>query len=162
MGWVANFVDKLMAAQDSVLAEVAEETKKQGYGRAARVIVDGPQGGIFELWFCEQGVRPKPPNVQIKNTVYLTEDTLLDLITPNIKIDELVNLIETHGLAKTMPKLLPRLDFRTALANGSIKVSGDHSDVDSEEWSQILDKVLLRVAFPIVVQGLLRKAKTRR
>lgn len=161
MGWVANFVDSLMASQGNILPDIAEEKKKAGYGRAARLIIDGPGGGVFDLAFTPQGLRPKPADLQIKNTIYLTEDTLLDLVTPNIDLHALVELIESQGFDQSMAKLLPRLDFRTAYANGLIRVGGDKSSVDAEEWSQLLDRVLLKVAFPIVVRGILRKVQRR-
>lgn len=163
MAWVENFLNRLMNRQGSVLFDVPEEKKKAGYGRAAELIVDGPGGGVFSLWFCEQGVRPKPENVEIKNQVYMTEETLLDLITPDLELDKLIEAIEKKGgiIEEAIPSLYPRLDFRTALANGLITISGDVADVDSEEWSRILENVLLRIAFPIVVKGLLRKAEEK-
>jgi len=163
MAWVENFLNRLMNRQGSVLVDVPEEKQKAGYGRSAELIVDGPGGGVFSLWFCEQGVRPKPENVEIKNQVYMTEETLLDLITPDLELDSLIEAIEKKGgiMEEAIPSLYPRLDFRTALANGLITISGEVADVDSEYWSRILENVLLRIAFPIVVKGLLRKAEKK-
>lgn len=158
MGWVTNFFNRAMAIQENVLFDFPEDKRMAGYGRAAEVIIDGPQGGVFELWFCEQGVRPKPQDVEIKNQVYMTEETLLDMITPDLDLDSLVDLIEREGsIEKAILRLYPRLDFRSALANGLVTVGGEMSDVDSEEWSRILENVLLKIAFPIVIKGLLKK-----
>lgn len=160
--WVKNFFDRIMSLQNNVLYDFPEERRKQGYGRAAKMIVDGDGGGIFELWFCDTGLRPKPPDVSIKTTVYMTEDTLLDLITPNVDIDTLVALIEKEGgIDKAIPRLYPRLDFRTALANRLITISGDKPDVDSEEWAQIIERVLLKIAFPLVIRSMLKKSKKK-
>jgi len=162
MGWVANLFKRMESIQYDVFYDIPEEKRKEGYGRAAKLIVDGPEGGIFERWFCEQGVQPKPPEVEIKNTAFMTERTLLDLITPDVDLDTLVALIEETGsVEKAAPRLYPRLDFRTALANGLILISGDKPDVDSEEWAQILDRALMKIAFPIVIRGMLRKAKKK-
>lgn len=162
MGWVANFLNRIMAIQGNILYDYPEEKKEVGYGRAAELIIDGPEGGVFELWFCEEGVRPKPPGVEIKNEVYMSEETLLDLITPDLDLDSLVKVIEREGtIEDAVTHLYPRLDFRTGLANGLVTVGGEMSDVDSEEWSRILENVLLKIAFPIVIKGLLRKAQRR-
>lgn len=163
MGWVKNFIDGAMKLQGNVLPDYSENKRKAGYGRSARLIIDGEEGGVFDLWFCEEGVRPKPEGVVIKNTVYMKEDTLLNLITPDIDLDILVETIDKEGgLEKALSKMLPRLDFKTAYANDLIIVSGENSDVDSEEWARILENVLMKIAFPIVVKGLLRrKAKVR-
>jgi len=161
MAWVANFLNRLMAIQENILYDFPEEKRQAGYGRAAQLIVKGPGGGKFDLWFCEQGVRPKPEGVKVKNTVYMTEDTLLDMVSPDIDLDDLVNIIEKEGgIDKAISRLRPRLHFRTAVANGLVVVSGSTSDVDSEEWARILDNVVNKIAFPIVIKGLLkRKAK---
>lgn len=158
MGWVHNFIKRAMAIQENVLYDFTEEKKQAGYGRAARIIVNGSEGGIFDLWFCEKGVRPKPENVEVKNTVYMTEDTLLDLITPDVGLETLAEIVNRQGgLEKALTQIYPRLDFRTAIANGLVVVSGETSDIDSEEWSRILENVLLKISFPIVIKGLLRK-----
>jgi len=162
--WVENFFRRAMQIQRTVLDTVSEDKRKQGYGRAAKAIVDGPNGGIFQLWFAERGIEPKPPEVPIKNTVYMTEETLLNLITPDVDLDTLVSLVEKAGSIENIAfQLYPRLDFRTALANRLVVVGDeDKADVDSEEWAQIIEKFLLKIAFPIVIRGLLRKARERR
>lgn len=160
MSWVHNFFKRAMAIQENVLYDFSQEKREAGYGRAARILVGGPEGGVFDLWFCEQGVRPKPENVEIKNIVYMTEDTLLDLITPNVDLDVLAEKVEREGgLGNALTRIYPRLDFRTALANDLVVVSGETSDIDSEEWSRIIEAFLLKIAFPIIVKGLLRKGR---
>ncbi|MBA7657081.1 hypothetical protein ES703_65011 [subsurface metagenome] len=162
MGWVKNFLGRLISVQNDVLHDIPEEKRKEGYGRAAKMIIDGPEGGIFDLWFTESGIQEKPPDVPIKTSVYMSDDTLLALITPDADLDTLVSLIDKEGgIDKVIPQLYPRLDFRTALANRLITVSGDKPDVDSEEWAQIIEKVLLKIAFPIVVRGILRKRREK-
>jgi len=161
-GWVGNFLDRVMAIQANVLYDIPEEKRQQGYGRAAKMIVDGPGGGIFEFWFSEK-LEPKPPDVPIKNTVYMSEDTLLNLITPDVDLDTLVSLIKrTGGVKEAISQLYPRLDFRTALANRLITISGDTADVDSEEWAQLIEKAVLKIGFPIVIRGMLRKAREKK
>lgn len=162
MGWVANFIDRSKNLQKSILYEVPETKRKEAYGRAARLIVDGPEGGKWDLWFTEDGIADKPDDVPIKNTIYMLEGTLLDLITPDVDTDTLVQVIEEEGgLDKAVYRLRPRLDFRYALANGLVVFDGERPDVDSEEWSQIIEKFLNRIAFPMVIRGLL-KAKEKR
>lgn len=161
-GWVKNFLDRLITIQTDVLYDIPEEKRQQGYGRAAKLIIDGPEGGVFDLWFSESGVQEKPPDMPTKTSVYMSEDTLLNLITPDVDSEALVGLVEkSGGISEAIPQLYSRLDFRTGLANNLIVVSGDKPDVDSEEWAQIIEKVLLKIAFPIVVRGILRKTKTK-
>lgn len=160
MAWVANFINRLMAVQQNVLFDFPEEKRRAGYGRAARIIVSGSAGGVFDLWFCEQGVRHKPKKVKIKNEVHMTDETLLNLITPDIDLDNLVDIVERGGgIEKAVTSMYPRLDIRTAIANGLVTIGGDTSDVDSEEWSRIIENVLLKIAFPIVVRGILKKER---
>lgn len=161
MPWVANFLNRVMAIQQNVLYDFPEERRKAGYGRAAELIIEGRGGGIFELWFCEQGVRPKPDGVEIKNQVYMTEDTFLDMVTPDLDLEELVKLVKNAGeIEQAVMQLYPRRDFRSAVANGLVTISGDTSDVDSEEWARIIENILLKIAFPIVIRGLLKKRKS--
>lgn len=155
--WVKNFLDRVMSIQSDVLYDFPEERRRQGYGRAARLIIDGSEGGIFELWFCEDGVKPKPADVPVKNDVYMTEETLLNLITPDADTDTLVALVEQSDIKEITLQLHPRLDFRVALANSLIVISGDKADVDSEEWAQIIERMLLKIAFPLVIRGLVKK-----
>ncbi len=162
MSWVKNFFDRLLSIQGNALYEFPEEKRQQGYGRAAKMIIDGPEGGIFNLWFTEAGLQEKPPDVPIKTEVYMLEDTLLNLITPDVDLDTLVALIEKESsIEKVITQLYPRLDFRTGLANRLITVSGDKPDVDSEEWAQLIETVLLKIAFPIVVRGMLRTGRKK-
>lgn len=160
MPWVQNFINRCISVQQGVLYDFPEEKRRQGYGRAGKLIVDGPNGGIFELWFTERGIEPKPEGVPIKNTIYMTEATLLDLITPDVDLDTLVGFVEKTGSIENATfQLYPRLDFRTALANSLVVVSGDKPDVGSEEWAQIIEKFLLKIAFPIVIRGLVKKGR---
>lgn len=162
MSWVENFLDHCMRIQSSILQDIPEEKREQGYGRAAKLIVDGPGGCIRELWFSEAGIGPKPKNVLLKNTIYMTVDTLLNLITPDIDLDTLVSLIEKAGGIESITyQLYPRLDFRTALAHGLVIVSGDTADVDSEEFAQIIENFLLKIAFPMVIRGLLKSRRVK-
>jgi len=55
--WVKNFWDRCLSIQSSITYDFPEEKRAQGYGRAAKLIIDGPEGGIFEVWFCEQGIQ---------------------------------------------------------------------------------------------------------
>jgi len=157
MSWVKKFLDRLITLQTQVLNDIPEEKRKEGYGRAAKMVVDGPEGGIFDLWFTETGIQEKPDEVPVKNVIYLSEDTLLNLITPDVDLDTLVGLVDKAGVERAVPQLYPRLDFRTAIANRLITMSGDKSDVDSEEWAQIMERVLLKMAFPIVIRAMVKK-----
>ncbi|MDO9333787.1 MAG: hypothetical protein Q7T57_04620 [Dehalococcoidales bacterium] len=160
--WTERLLKTLMDKQVNVLATYAEEKRVLGYGRAAKVIIDGAGGGVFDLMFAETGICLKPPDVPVKNIVYLTENTLFNLVTPEVDLGELVKMVERDGIEKAAVGLHPRLSFREALANGSIRISGDKADVDSEELAQILEKVVLTLAFPVVIQGILRTTQKKK
>ena len=160
--WTERLLKTLMDKQVNVLSTYTEEKRLQGFGRAAKVIIDGSGGGVFDLWFCEDGVRLKPPDVPVKNIVYLTENTLFNLVTPEVDLGELVKMVEREGIEKAAAGMHPRLSFREALANGSIRISGNKADVDSEEISQILEQVVLKLAFPLVIQGMLRTTQKKK
>ena len=163
-GWVANFFRGGMRLQKNILYDFPESERMKGYGYAAKVIIDGPGGGIFLLWFNEeQGIAPKPASVPIRNTLYGTTESLLDIITPDIKLEELVALIEREGtLDRAIVRLRPRLDPRTAFANGLFWMADGNPDIDSEMWSKIWERFIYGIAFPLTVRTLLKKAKPRR
>lgn len=155
---IEYFFKGVMKLQKNVLYEFPEGQRAKGYGRAARAIIDGENGGIFLLWFCENGIEPKPEDVAIRNEIYMKESTLWDLVTPDVKLDALVALIKEEGsLQRALYRLRPRLYITTAFANRLISVGGDNPDIDSEAWAQIIDKSLIKVAFPITVEALLSK-----
>jgi hypothetical protein len=91
--WVANTLEACMAKQNNVLSKFTEAEKKGGYGFACRLMVgkiddnrvysDSEDGGIFNLYFNDKGVQPKPPEVEIRNTVCIDSDTLLGIIMPD-------------------------------------------------------------------------------
>jgi len=165
MNWVVQskgnrsieyFFKGLMKLQKNVLYEFPEEERARGYGRAAQVIIDGENGGIFLLWFCESGIQPKPEDVEIRNEIYTKEGTLWDLVTPDVKLDALVALVKEEGtLQRALYRLRPRLYITTAFANRLVSVSGDNPDIDSEAWRQIMDRSLVKVAFPITAEAIL-------
>lgn len=157
MGWVKDLIDSAILSQKAVLFEFSEEKRAEAYGRAGRVIVDGPGGGMFELWFTkEEGMQWKPPEVPIRNTVYLKEETLLDMVTPSITVEDILRLSDEGKLGEVF-NCWPKLDPRVARANGLILISGDASLYDAEEFADIWDRVVRKVFFPIVVRGIVRR-----
>ena len=154
--WFSNFLVKAMNIQEIALADVPEEKKAQGYGRAAQLIIDGC--GIYEIAFTKRGLVPKPEDIEIKNAIYASEETMLDLITPDIDVDDLQRMIKAKGMDYALSRLHPRLNFRAAIANHLITFDGERPDVDSEEWSQIIDRFLNKIAFPFVVRSLVKHA----
>lgn len=170
--------DMVLKEQGKFLAMVPEEKRKQGYGRAATVIIDGPQGGVFDLWFTEQGIMPKPIEVPVKNRVWMTESTFWECVTPDLSklerrdvkgnviatgMEVLVGVMEKDGieyvLKNLVPQLGPRLDFRNALSKQLITMDGDTSIYDSEEWAQAIEKLILGKIFPIIVRAMAQAEK---
>jgi hypothetical protein len=158
MGWVANFINSAISMQSKVLFQFPESERAKGYGYAAKFIVEGPEGGVFYLWFSDKGIGYKPDNIPVRNELYCNEDTLLDIITPKITAEELVDLIKKEGTKeKAIPRLRPRLEIRSAFAHGDIWMPGNNPDIDTEMWSQIWEKFVYGIAFPLVIENMLRK-----
>jgi hypothetical protein len=163
MGWVKDFFDSVIKLQGKILYDFPEAERKEGYGNAARVIIPGPEGGIFFLWFTEKGVDYKPDDVPVRNTVYFdSEDTLLDIITPDISLEKLVRLVSEGSIDAVATKLHPRIDPRTAIFNGRISIGNDDPtvaspDIDSEKWAQIFEKFVHGVAFPLTIKQMLKR-----
>ncbi len=162
VSWVQNLLNTILEGQGEFLKLYPEQRLQEGYGRAAQVIVEGPGGGVFDYCFTSQGLVPKPPEVPVKNTVWMTEDTLLDLITPDITTDELTQLVRQSSVETAALHLNPRLEFRTALAYGLVVVGGEKSDVDTEEWARLLESIIIKKAFPVVIRSLMSKAKEKK
>lgn len=151
--WVENFLNACINQQSKVINEVPIEKREAGYGRASKLIIDGPHGAIMDLWFCKDGIQRKPDGIPLKNTVYMKEDTFLDLTVPDIDIDDLRGRIQQgKTLEQLSNSLFARLDFRTAMANGLIAISGEKADYDSEEWAQLLETFLTKIAFPFMLR----------
>ena len=177
---IAKLLDKVLKSQGDVLAQVSEEKRKQVYGRAAAVFIDGPNGGEFNLWFTKEGIAYKPPEVETKNRVWMTEDTFWDCITPDISRIErrdgkgevlatgmqvLAEAMEkdqkdgTEYVVKyLLPKLTPRLDFRYAMSKQLIVIEGEMSAYDSEEWAQAIENLVLKKIFPIMARAMVTPA----
>lgn len=175
---IAKLLDKVLKDQAEFMALIPEEKRKQGYGRAAQLVIEGPHGGTFDLWFTETGIAQKPPDVPLTNHAWMTEETFRDCITPDLDPLErrdangrvivtgpeaLADNLEKNGLKyvleHVMPTLKPRLFFRDALAWQLIIVDGDTSAYDSEEWAQVLEKLIIGKLFPRVVRAIVEREK---
>lgn len=167
MGWVSNVLDAAIAAQDVILQEFPEEKRKLGDGRAAEVIIDGPHGGTFNLWFtAEGGVQYTPDGVPMRNRIWMTEDTFFDLVFPIVTPDTLAELLQKSTEAVILAQLQPRLDVQTALAHGLVRVSGemyeDKTLYDSGEMGAIFNRVIRKIFFPLAVRMLMKQTKGAR
>jgi hypothetical protein len=164
-----------MASQSKLLAKFPEDQRKNGYGFACQLVISGDGGGVFDLWFCEKGLQPKPPEVPLRNTVTLSTETLFDLLTPDVSslvyrrdneecrgLAALAKMAEVDGEDQILPRLRPRLYLRKAVANQLIEFGGEKPDIDSEMWSSIFDRVIYDLAFPIVIKGLINQGKKQR
>ena len=161
MGWVADLLEGAMKYQREVLGEFAEEKKAQGYGRAGEVIVDGPEGGVFQLWFTSEGLDWKPPDVPVRTRIYMKEGTLLRLITPRISLPEIVKLLtkmrHMEQVIATVMSYPPELDVRIALANKLILVGGEKPLYDAAEIRDIWTRVVHRVFYPMTVKAMVKQ-----
>lgn len=161
MGWVGDLLEGAMKYQREVLGEYPEEKKAQGYGRAGEVIVDGPEGGVFQLWFTSDGLAWKPPDVPVRTRVYLKEGTLLKLITPRISLPEIVKLLtkmrHLEQVITTVMSYPPELDVRIAFANKLILFGGEKPLYDAAEIRDIWTKAVHSVFYPMTVKAMVKQ-----
>lgn len=164
-GWFADTLRGFMGLQGRMLGQFTEEERQRAYGFACRLIVDGPGGGIFLLWFCQKGIQPKPLDVPVRNQVYIPEQTVFDMINPELEslggLEGLADLIDHEGMANALLKLRPRLPIQKAISNQEIIFDGERPDIDQEMWARIFDN-MLKIVFPMVVRGLYALAKKKR
>lgn len=186
-GWVSNLLKGCIRAQNKVLEEFTEDEKRKGYGFACKLIVEGDEGGVFNLWFCQEGIQPKPDDIPLRTTVafinFRRDDgtmqdgaqTLIDIVTPDYSsmiadtpngllrgMEALAYLVEHYGLDKIISQLRPRETFGHAYSNHKIVFGGQFPDIDSAMWGNILDKVLYEIAFPLVVLGLAKSGSGKK
>ena len=169
-GMVADLLQACMHTQETVLEKLSGE-KSQYYGFACELIITGEGGGIFDLWFCDKGIQPKPPDVPIRNYLQSDIKTLKALVTPDWRklIYRRADGTLCYGLealacwveAGTIPKLEPMLYVRRAFANGDIIFSGEKPEIDSERLVTIFNNVIYDLAFPIVVKGITEESRRR-
>ena len=183
-GWVAKTLEACMAQQTNVLVKFSEDEKKAGYGFACQLMVgkienrefyECEDGGTFNLYFNDKGVQPKPPEVQVRNVVCIDVDTLFDIIMPDWEqvkasteegevqgLQAVLAIFEDGGWDVLLPQLRPRMTIGEAIANGKILFGGDKPDVDSEMWSKMSEAVLVGLAYPLALKGLIAVAKDQR
>lgn len=183
--WVCNTLGAVMSQQANVLNKFSEDEKKGGYGFACRLMVgkiddyrnysESAEGGIFNLWFNEKGVQPKPPGVPIRNVVCIDTDTLLGIIMPDWEhvcvmtpegeisgLQAMLYIFENAGEEILLQQLRPSISISDAIANGKILFGGDKPDIDSEIWSKMSSAVLVNLAYPMAIKSLLTIAKNQR
>lgn len=123
-GFIKGFLDYFMLEQDRyremVLKDVLPEKRKAARGRSAKLMIDGPGGGIFYLRLS-LGERvewlPEDKRDNIRNTLYMPDTTFFYL-------------------------LIGVMDPREAYANGEFRFSGDTAPYDVEEILRLFDHVV--------------------
>ena len=171
-GWVADLLRGCIKNQPTILSQFTDQEKTEAQGFGCRMVITGEGGGVFDLMFGDAGIQPKPFEVPLRNIVQLSENTLLDVIYPdltNLRVKEghreiigleaLAYYIENDGIETVIAKLRPRKTLARALANQDIMFDGENSDIDSVVWSRIFDKVLYGVAFPLVIRSIWKPKK---
>jgi hypothetical protein len=175
---VYKLLNKCFDRQKVVVDRLPEKERKKLYGFACQFIVKGKEseGGIFNLWFCSEGIQPKPPDAPLRNYVILSYDTFLNLFTPDYDslkaitpngerlagFDALSYYIENGMFKDILPTLKPVQSFNNAMANGSIEFGGVMPDIDSAKWGEMVNEVLYEIAFPMVVEGLMETTKSKK
>ncbi len=180
-GWVCKQIVHIMGKQDSVLGMFSEDERRKGYGFVCRVIIQGDGGGIFDLWFCEHGIQPKPAEVRLedslRNIIKMHSDTLYKMLAPDLDdfkvnwhgaelagMEALSTLLEDKGeeaIRAIVSGLKPMLPPRSAYASGLISISGEQPDIDSEMWAKVFDAAFPRVLESLVVESLLKASKKK-
>jgi len=109
----------------------------------------------------DTGIGWKEDDSPFRNELWMSEETLRQLITPDLSLDDVAKLAGGRAPGESLQELLKapaELDPRVARANGLVKIGGDASLYDSEEILQIIEEVLERRLKPLAAQALLRLA----
>ncbi|MDD5731021.1 MAG: hypothetical protein PHN57_07860 [Candidatus Omnitrophica bacterium] len=165
-GWVADLLRSCLSTPENILHEFSTEDQRKADGFACKLVITGEGGGIFELMFSEKkGISPKFVGVPLRNIVIFGEETLEDMTYPDLSqitakdgeisgVEALVYLLDSEGIEAVMPKLRPRMTLSKALSNQEIIFDGENPDIDGIKWRQIFDKILYKVAFPVMVRAI--------
>jgi len=172
-GWVSNLLRGCLSTPENILSEFSSEDQHKADGFACRLVITGEGGGVFDLMFSERhGIEAKQPDVPLRNTVIFDEKMLEDLTYPDLSqikasngegeltgTEALVYLMDHEGMDAVLPNLHPRISLSKALYNQEIYFDGENPDIDGIKWRQIFDRILYKVAFPLMVRAMWQGAK---
>lgn len=130
---VFGFVLEDKTMHQLVLKELPEEKQKAFAGRKGKIIVEGPEGGIFIVRLTSQGIFRENNDSDLRNEVKLSDSTLMEILT---------------WLAK-LPGRKPGLSPRDAYVNGSLRIDGESVLYDAEEIFNALEKHAFNKMQPI-------------
>jgi hypothetical protein len=140
--WILSIFETLIAQESSVLGMFSSEKKADATGRSASLFIDwqGQNGWNIKeysfLFTAEHGVQWKPDKLEVRNGIYMSENTFYEL---------------ARG----------RLEPEDARMHGLIKIAGDSSFYDGLEFQQIWSKIKEKLLGPIVDKALAEEAKRR-
>jgi len=114
-------IHSALIIQDRLTPAVSRELKEEGAGRKAKLVVNGSEGGIFYLRWNGRELIEEDDDNDVRNEFTMEEQTLFDLATGELGV-------------------------REAGAAMLISITGDKSIYDSEDITQLLEKLQLKVA----------------
>lgn len=120
---VFNFVIVDKAVHQTIVRELPEEKRAALMGRKGKIIITGPQGGVFTGRMTQRGFVREDDDSDIRNEVRMSDDTLLEILV---------------WIAKLPGR--PGISPRAAYVNGLITISGDSVLYDAEEIFTALEK----------------------
>jgi len=113
--------------QASLTPEVPKELREAGKGRKGRLVIEGEDGGVFYLLWNGKELVEEDTDEDVRNDFIMHSTTLLDLATGELGV-------------------------REAVAARLITITGDRSIYDTEDVTQLLEKLQSNIIESIKVK----------
>jgi len=114
--------DKL--EHQAVMAQIPAEKLAAVVGRKGKLIIDGPEGGVFIIRLTPYGPVRDYSDEEIRNQIWMADTTFIDIVTGE-------------------------LDPKAARARGQVLFTGDRSLYDAAELIDVFEKWMTTKLRPI-------------
>jgi len=125
-----DFVLEDTMEHQAIMTKVPAEKLAAAVGRKGKLIVGGPEGGVFIVKLTPYGVFRENSDTDIRNEVWMTDITFQDIV-------------------------IGELDPKTARARGQVLFSGDRSLYDAAEIIDVFEK-WMRTKLKPIAQKMMR------
>lgn len=108
----------------AILAKLPAGKLAAVVGRKGKLIVEGPEGGVFIIKLTPYGVYRDDSSLDVRNEIWMTDITFQDLV-------------------------VGELDPKTARARGQVLFGGDRSLYDAAEIMDVFEKWMVNKIRPV-------------
>ena len=119
-----DFALKDKTEHQAVMARIPAEKMAAVVGRKGKLIVDGPEGGVFIIKITPNGILEDEEDSDLRNEVWMTDATFIDIV-------------------------IGELEPKTARARGQVLFSGERSLYDAAEIIGVFEKWMLNKLRPL-------------